>query len=274
MAKASRAFVCQACGAVTSRWSGKCASCGEWNSHHRGDRRRPAPLPSIAIRGGKARLAVFETLAAGEPRGAAPSDRHCRARPRARRRPRAGLGRAGRRRSRHRQVDAPAAGGGRACRDRRPRRLSLRRGGAGPGAHAGGAAWARRSARRARHRDQPRQYRRHARQRRAARSRRHRFGADAVVRERGSGARHHLTAARLRLGADQPRQGQRLDAGAGRPRHQGRPDRRPQGHRAHGRYRALFRGLERPPVPHLARGEESIRRRPTRSACSRCARTA
>jgi len=32
MAKASKAFVCQACGAVTARWSGKCAACGEWNS--------------------------------------------------------------------------------------------------------------------------------------------------------------------------------------------------------------------------------------------------
>ena len=32
MAKASKAFVCQACGAVTTRWSGKCAACGEWNS--------------------------------------------------------------------------------------------------------------------------------------------------------------------------------------------------------------------------------------------------
>ncbi|MGC1711885.1 MAG: hypothetical protein WA717_09860, partial [Methyloceanibacter sp.] len=32
MAKTSRAFVCQACGAVTARWSGKCGSCGEWNS--------------------------------------------------------------------------------------------------------------------------------------------------------------------------------------------------------------------------------------------------
>ena len=28
----AKAFVCQACGAVTTRWSGKCAACGEWNS--------------------------------------------------------------------------------------------------------------------------------------------------------------------------------------------------------------------------------------------------
>jgi DNA repair protein RadA/Sms len=32
MAKSSTAFVCQSCGAVTSRWSGKCDSCNEWNS--------------------------------------------------------------------------------------------------------------------------------------------------------------------------------------------------------------------------------------------------
>lgn len=64
MAKASRAFVCQACGAVTSRWSGKCASCGEWNSII--EEAAPAGSPSlVAIRGGKGRLASFETLAAG-----------------------------------------------------------------------------------------------------------------------------------------------------------------------------------------------------------------
>ena len=225
--------------------------------------RRQAPTGSpalIAIKGGKARLAVLETLATASheaprlPTGIAEFDRVL------------GGGLV--------PGSAVLVGGdpgigkstlllqaaAQTCRDRLPRRLSLRRGGAGPGAHARFATWARRSSRCPRHRDQRRQYRRHPRQHRAALSRRHRFGADALVRERGRGARHHLTAARLRLGADQPSQDQRLDAGAGRPRHQGRTDRRPQGHRAHGRYRALFRGLERTPVPHLARGEESIRR--------------
>jgi DNA repair protein RadA/Sms len=62
MAKASRAFVCQACGAVTSRWSGKCASCGEWNSII--EETTPSGSPAlIAIKGGKGRLATFETLA-------------------------------------------------------------------------------------------------------------------------------------------------------------------------------------------------------------------
>ncbi len=32
MARASRIFVCQACGAVTPRWAGRCESCGEWNT--------------------------------------------------------------------------------------------------------------------------------------------------------------------------------------------------------------------------------------------------
>ncbi|MQT11285.1 DNA repair protein RadA [Segnochrobactrum spirostomi] len=32
MAKARSHFVCQACGAVSNRWSGKCEACGEWNT--------------------------------------------------------------------------------------------------------------------------------------------------------------------------------------------------------------------------------------------------
>lgn len=32
MAKPSRQYVCQSCGTVSSRWSGKCESCGTWNS--------------------------------------------------------------------------------------------------------------------------------------------------------------------------------------------------------------------------------------------------
>jgi DNA repair protein RadA/Sms len=62
MAKASRAFVCQACGAVTSRWSGKCAACGEWNSII--EEAAPSGSPAlVAIKGGRGRLAVLETLA-------------------------------------------------------------------------------------------------------------------------------------------------------------------------------------------------------------------
>jgi DNA repair protein RadA/Sms len=32
MAKAAARFVCQNCGAVTSKWSGRCEACGEWNA--------------------------------------------------------------------------------------------------------------------------------------------------------------------------------------------------------------------------------------------------
>lgn len=32
MAKPQKTFVCQSCGAVTSKWGGKCESCNEWNS--------------------------------------------------------------------------------------------------------------------------------------------------------------------------------------------------------------------------------------------------
>ena len=32
MAKPRITFICQSCGAVTTRWAGKCDSCGEWNT--------------------------------------------------------------------------------------------------------------------------------------------------------------------------------------------------------------------------------------------------
>jgi DNA repair protein RadA/Sms len=32
MARAKSSFICQACGAVYSRWQGRCESCGDWNS--------------------------------------------------------------------------------------------------------------------------------------------------------------------------------------------------------------------------------------------------
>jgi DNA repair protein RadA/Sms len=80
MAKISKAYVCQACGAVTARWSGKCASCGEWNSII--EEQTPSGSPAlVAIRGGKGRLASFETLAAASidaprlPTGMAELDR-------------------------------------------------------------------------------------------------------------------------------------------------------------------------------------------------------
>ena len=32
MPRAQRLFVCQSCGAVQPRWSGRCDACGSWNS--------------------------------------------------------------------------------------------------------------------------------------------------------------------------------------------------------------------------------------------------
>src|SRR5262245_53308088 len=62
MPKASKAFVCQACGAVTSRWLGKCAACGEWNSIIEETAAPAGPPALVAIRGGKGRAASFEDL--------------------------------------------------------------------------------------------------------------------------------------------------------------------------------------------------------------------
>jgi len=64
MAKASKAFVCQSCGAVTTRWSGKCAACGEWNSIIEESAPASSSPALVAIKGGKGRLASFETLSA------------------------------------------------------------------------------------------------------------------------------------------------------------------------------------------------------------------
>jgi DNA repair protein RadA/Sms len=62
VAKASKAFVCQACGAVTTRWSGKCAACGEWNSIIEEAAAPSGPPALVAISGGKGRAASFESL--------------------------------------------------------------------------------------------------------------------------------------------------------------------------------------------------------------------
>jgi len=62
MAKISKAFVCQACGAVTTRWSGKCAACGEWNRIIEEAAAPPGPPALVALRGGKGRAASFESL--------------------------------------------------------------------------------------------------------------------------------------------------------------------------------------------------------------------
>jgi DNA repair protein RadA/Sms len=62
MAKAQRnAFVCQNCGAVSQRWAGKCASCGEWNTIVEESTSAPPPGSGI-VRGAKGRVIALEGL--------------------------------------------------------------------------------------------------------------------------------------------------------------------------------------------------------------------
>jgi DNA repair protein RadA/Sms len=62
MAKISRAFVCQSCGAVAPRWAGQCTSCGAWNSIVEEAATPPGSPSLVAIKGGKGRPVAFETL--------------------------------------------------------------------------------------------------------------------------------------------------------------------------------------------------------------------
>ena len=64
MAKVSKAYVCQSCGAVAARWAGKCPSCGAWNSMIEEAATGASSPALVAIKGGKGRLASFETLSA------------------------------------------------------------------------------------------------------------------------------------------------------------------------------------------------------------------
>jgi DNA repair protein RadA/Sms len=64
MAKVSRAFVCQSCGAVSPRWAGQCTSCGAWNSVVEEAASLQSSPAFVAIKGGKGRPATFETLQA------------------------------------------------------------------------------------------------------------------------------------------------------------------------------------------------------------------
>ena len=88
---------------------------------------------------------------------------------------------------------------------------------------------------------------------------RHRLDPDHVDRIGRGRARHGDTGAGLGPGADPPRQDERRLRHSGRPRHQGRADRRPARGRAHGRRRYFLRRRRRPPVPHPARPEKPLR---------------
>lgn len=66
MARAPKAgsYVCQNCGAVATRWAGKCIACGEWNTLTEETDAGPAPGSGIT-RTTKGRAVVLETLQGG-----------------------------------------------------------------------------------------------------------------------------------------------------------------------------------------------------------------
>ena len=73
MAKASKStYVCQACGAVTMRWTGKCESCGAWNTivEERAEASVPKGLSVVASgkAAGKLDIQELQTTAAPLPR--------------------------------------------------------------------------------------------------------------------------------------------------------------------------------------------------------------
>lgn len=63
MAKSSSAFVCQSCGAVHTKWSGKCDGCGAWNSLVEETVAAPGGLtPPKSGSSGRAKSVAFESL--------------------------------------------------------------------------------------------------------------------------------------------------------------------------------------------------------------------
>jgi DNA repair protein RadA/Sms len=60
MSRRSLSFICQNCGAASSRWQGKCEACGEWNTLVEEGAERPA---GPGRKAGKGRLFALEPLA-------------------------------------------------------------------------------------------------------------------------------------------------------------------------------------------------------------------
>jgi DNA repair protein RadA/Sms len=83
LAKAQSRYVCQACGAVSARWAGRCDACGEWNSiaEEAAAERAPGGLGTKRARRSKPiEFAGLEGSADREPRratGLAEFDRVC-----------------------------------------------------------------------------------------------------------------------------------------------------------------------------------------------------
>ena len=113
MARPAARYVCQQCGAVHAKWTGRCDGCGGLEQPDRGTVERGAAerVRRETARSPRRPLARLCRPDRTEHAAAAPANRHRRARPRLRRRVRGGLGDPGRRRSRDRQVDIAASGG-------------------------------------------------------------------------------------------------------------------------------------------------------------------
>jgi DNA repair protein RadA/Sms len=68
MARAPRTFVCQACGAVTAKWAGKCESCGGWNTIAEETAGAAASgAPATRLGGSKGRRIEFAALSGSSP---------------------------------------------------------------------------------------------------------------------------------------------------------------------------------------------------------------
>src|SRR5215211_19034 len=67
MAKPLKRFVCQSCGAVTSKWGGRCESCGEWNTIVEEAAPAPGPAGGGMARAGKGRTLEFAGLRGSTP---------------------------------------------------------------------------------------------------------------------------------------------------------------------------------------------------------------
>ncbi|MGH6888054.1 MAG: DNA repair protein RadA [Rhizomicrobium sp.] len=81
MARTQSSFVCQSCGAVATKWSGRCEACGLWNTL--AEERAGTPLGAAARKPGRGRAVALEDLKTEEaapPRratGIAEFDRVC-----------------------------------------------------------------------------------------------------------------------------------------------------------------------------------------------------
>ena len=67
MAKPQKTFVCQQCGAVHNKWSGKCDSCGAWNSIVEETPVAASSGPLRALASGKGRRIELNPLAGSSP---------------------------------------------------------------------------------------------------------------------------------------------------------------------------------------------------------------